>query len=182
MQVGAEAEFLGIGAGAELGIYANVIEFVAVLESTPDCSLQATEWWDMNVGAFAHLDVVVDYSTFGPVPTVSTTLLTAPTLTQCLLQGQPTTANSSAPITQPAKQNQVASGYPAPALPSSSPFEFGSHMAPTGSGRPAIATTAPLAPTLSQFPSLGFNRPSVNATSTHSTPRGDELVLSLIHI
>ncbi|TPX15560.1 uncharacterized protein E0L32_004258 [Thyridium curvatum] len=88
VQCGAEADGLvslvGLGASAVMGVYANLIEFVAVLDSTPECPLRAREWWDLNVGAYARLDVVVDYSTLGPVPTVSTTLLTAPTLTQCL--------------------------------------------------------------------------------------------------
>jgi len=109
VQCGAEADIdmFGIGAGAELGIYANLIEFVAVLDSTPTCALQSTEWWDLNVGAYAHLDVVVDWKTIGAIPTVSTTLLSAPTLTQCWIEGggsggagspsQPTITDSSTP-------------------------------------------------------------------------------------
>lgn len=86
VQCGAEADVLGVGAGAELGIYANIIEFVAVLDSTSTCALESTEWWDLNVGAFAQLDVVVDYKTLGAIPTVSTTLLSAPKATQCWLE------------------------------------------------------------------------------------------------
>ncbi|KAM7207357.1 hypothetical protein V8F20_002237 [Naviculisporaceae sp. PSN 640] len=83
-QLGVEGS--GLEVMAEVGIYANLIEFVAVLESTPTCALQSTEWWDLNVGAFARFGVVVDYKTFGVVPTVSTTLLSAPTMTQCWLE------------------------------------------------------------------------------------------------
>lgn len=83
-QLGVEGS--GLEVSAEVGIYANLIEFVAVLESTPTCALQSTEWWDLNVGAFARFGVVVDYKTFGVVPTVSTTLLSAPTMTQCWLE------------------------------------------------------------------------------------------------
>lgn len=84
-QVGAEADLdvIGIGAGAVVGIYANILELVAEIESTPTCLIETREFIDLNVGAYAHLDVVVDYKTLGPVPTVSTTLLTAPTATQC---------------------------------------------------------------------------------------------------
>ena len=78
-----KGRIFGIGAGAVMGIYANLIEFVAVLETTPTCPLQSREWWDLNVGAYAHLNVVVDFKTIGMVPTASTTLLSAPTLTQC---------------------------------------------------------------------------------------------------
>ena len=88
VQCGAEMGVpeVGVGVVAELGIYANLIEFVAVLEETATCRLQSTEWWDLNVGAFARFGVVVDYKTFGVVPSVSTTLLSAPTLTQCWLE------------------------------------------------------------------------------------------------
>ncbi|KAK4214526.1 hypothetical protein QBC37DRAFT_148326 [Rhypophila decipiens] len=85
VQCGAELglDGMGLSATAEVGIYANLIEYVAVLESTPTCALQATQWWDLNVGAFARFGVVIDYKTFGVVPTVSTTLLSAPTMTTC---------------------------------------------------------------------------------------------------
>ncbi|KAK8057895.1 hypothetical protein PG996_011832 [Apiospora saccharicola] len=89
VQVGAEAavDTFGIGAGAAMGIYANLVEFVAEIEKTPTCELETREWFDLNAGAYARLDVVVDYKTLGLVPTVSTTLLSAPTLTQCWIQG-----------------------------------------------------------------------------------------------
>ncbi|KAM7205014.1 hypothetical protein V8F33_001255 [Rhypophila sp. PSN 637] len=85
VQCGAELglDGMGLSATAEVGIYANLIEYVAVLESTPTCALQATQWWDLNVGAYARFGVVIDYKTFGVVPTVSTTLLSAPTMTTC---------------------------------------------------------------------------------------------------
>ena len=58
VQAGAEAsiDIFGIGAGAVIGIYANIIEFVAVIEKTPTCDLETESWWDRNVGAYAHLD------------------------------------------------------------------------------------------------------------------------------
>ncbi|KAK5631762.1 hypothetical protein RRF57_007476 [Xylaria bambusicola] len=113
VQAGAEAsiDLFGIGAGAVIGIYANIIEFVAVIEKTPTCDLETEIWWDLNVGAYAHLDVVVDYTTLGPVPTVSTTLLAADPITSCWVEA-PTTpalpattsdmvASSSLPVTSP---------------------------------------------------------------------------------
>jgi hypothetical protein len=59
VQAGAEASlpFFDIGAGAVVGIYANLIEFVAVVDETPTCPLETEIWWDLNVGAYAHLDV-----------------------------------------------------------------------------------------------------------------------------
>ncbi|KAH8160908.1 hypothetical protein CIB48_g7337 [Xylaria polymorpha] len=58
VQAGAEAsiDLFGIGAGAVVGIYANIIEFVAVIDKTPTCDLETEIWWDLNVGAYAHLD------------------------------------------------------------------------------------------------------------------------------
>ncbi|CAI4217983.1 unnamed protein product [Parascedosporium putredinis] len=91
VQCGVEADIdlIGLGAGALIGIYANIVEFVTVLDSTPDCALQTREWFDLNVGAFARFDVVVDFTRIGAVPTVSTTLVNSPTWTQCLLDGAP---------------------------------------------------------------------------------------------
>lgn len=41
VQCGVEADIdlIGLGAGALIGIYANIVEFVTVLDSTPDCAL-----------------------------------------------------------------------------------------------------------------------------------------------
>ncbi|OAA54989.1 hypothetical protein SPI_08493 [Niveomyces insectorum RCEF 264] len=102
----------GSGGEAELGVYANLVEFVTELSTTDTCALQAVEWWDLNVGAFARFDVEIAEKTFGAVPTVSTTLLTAPTETRCWLStaaaattttsGTVTTsgwANASSPVT-----------------------------------------------------------------------------------
>lgn len=100
VQVGAEAKFkklgkkFGIGAGAAMGIYANLVEFVAEIEDTPTCALETREYFDLNVGAYAKLDVEIDYKTTGLVPTVSTTLLSAPAHTQCWKSKKP----SSAPL------------------------------------------------------------------------------------
>jgi len=41
VQCGIEADIdlIGLGAGAVVGIYANIVEFVTVLDSTPNCAL-----------------------------------------------------------------------------------------------------------------------------------------------
>lgn len=84
-QVGVETDIqeLGVGAGAELGIYANMVEFGVAVASSNECALETEEWVNLNVGAYAELDVEVAWMTFGVVPTVSTTLFAAPTWTQC---------------------------------------------------------------------------------------------------
>lgn len=78
-----------LGAGAELGVFVNLVELVGQLgvdaEADPLCQLEARESVDLSVGAFLNLDVQAGGKTFGAVPTVSTTLFAGPTVTQCLL-------------------------------------------------------------------------------------------------
>lgn len=153
VQVGAEATLpiLGIGSGAVVGIYANIIEFVAVVNSTPDCALETMEWWDLNAGAYANLDVVIDSSTtLGLVPTVSTTLLTAPTLTQCWIEASATAtgiSNSSVvTYTSTSSSSTIQARYATPAPVSnysSTPAEVSSSRYPFVNI--SIAATSPSA-------------------------------------
>jgi hypothetical protein len=138
VQCGAEAEIdiIGIGAGAAVGIYANIIEFVAVLDSTPTCGLRTREWWDLNVGAYAHLDMVVDFKTIGLVPTVSTTLLNSPTFTQCWLPLSPHETGGSV-ITRSATTFSISGGPPGYASTVSLPGGGGSGK---GSSRTASSS------------------------------------------
>jgi hypothetical protein len=144
VQCGAEAEIdlIGIGAGAVVGIYANLIEFVAVLESTPTCALQTTEWFDLNVGAYARLNVVVDLKTIGPVPTVSTTLLNSPTFTQCWLEHSPgetgvaytTTATTALSPSSPLSLVFGTLSVPGAGQPEPSKTALTTVLLPTGTG------------------------------------------------
>ncbi|KAK0722988.1 hypothetical protein B0T26DRAFT_811572 [Lasiosphaeria miniovina] len=129
VQCGAETDIavFGIGAGAELGIYANLIEFVAVLESTPTCLLQSREWWDLNVGAFAHLDIVVDYKTIGAIPTCWVARSAAQS-------GSPPSVSVSL---------GVPSGIPASSAASSSREDGASTSGSTAVHVPTIAPSAP---------------------------------------
>lgn len=96
-----------------MGIYANLVEFVAEIETTPTCALETREWFDLNAGAYARLDVVVDYKTLGLVPTVSTTLLSAPTLTQCWIPGKASgIAGPGLTMTAPPGLSMPASALP----------------------------------------------------------------------
>jgi hypothetical protein len=183
VQCGAEADILGIGAGAELGIYANIIEFVAVLDSTPTCALQSTEWWDLNVGAFAHFDVVVDYTTIGAIPTVSTTLLSAPKFTQCWLEigGSPggSPAETGGYLTQTATTVSVAISGSTTALSATvtSPAETGytetltTITVPTITTGPSLSETGPLSSSSFKFP----------LTNSSTPAGGDDLVTSTVY-
>ncbi|KAK8061176.1 hypothetical protein PG997_015397 [Apiospora hydei] len=143
VQVGAEAaiDTFGIGAGAAMGIYANLVEFVAEIEKTPTCDLETREWFDLNAGAYAKLDVVVDYKTLGLVPTVSTTLLSAPTLTQCWIPHKASgIAGPGLTMTSPALSATI------PALPfisSSMPANQSSKVTVSGLSHTVSSATIP---------------------------------------
>lgn len=92
MQAGVEGSSdeigVDIGAGAVVAIYANVLEYVTLFSyNTTDCLVQAEANFNLNVGAYARLSMVIGPTVVGPTPTVSTTLLAGPTLTQCLYSG-----------------------------------------------------------------------------------------------
>lgn len=182
VQCGAEAEILGIGAGAELGIYANIIEFVAILDSTPDCALRSTEWWDLNVGAFAHFDVVVDYTTIGAIPTVSTTLLEAAKYTQCWLEigGSPggSPAETGGHLTKTATTINFPGSTPAlsDTVTATSP--------PAGDYTETLTTIT--VPTITSGPSVSDSESSSSSfkfpLANSSTPAGgDDLVTSTLY-
>ena len=96
--------FDGFGIGANVGVFVNLIEFIAQLETTEECQLQSSETFDVNVGAFLNADVQLgDDKTFGAVPTVSTTLFEAVIGTQCLVSaGLPLPTRSSDVVSAPA--------------------------------------------------------------------------------
>ncbi|KAJ8130898.1 hypothetical protein O1611_g2729 [Lasiodiplodia mahajangana] len=73
----------GLGAEAAVGIHANMIELDAIIDKTPTCDLETEVSWNVNVGASAILGLIIDHTTVGPVPTVSTTLLEASKTSSC---------------------------------------------------------------------------------------------------
>lgn len=76
-----------IGAGLELGVYANLVEYVGLFCDTPSCPL-SEESYGLNVGVAAELDVEVgDLIDLDLAPTVSIGLLTLPTTTHCQQSG-----------------------------------------------------------------------------------------------
>ncbi|EPE10177.1 hypothetical protein F503_05272 [Ophiostoma piceae UAMH 11346] len=83
-QAGIEGDIAIIGAGLVAGVYINIIELVTIIETSEKCGLQCREFIDLNVGAFARAAIEIDYKTFGFAPTISTTLFSLPTATQCI--------------------------------------------------------------------------------------------------
>ncbi|KAL5612993.1 hypothetical protein BROUX41_003930 [Berkeleyomyces rouxiae] len=85
VQAGVEADV--IGTSAVVAVYANIIEFVLNLQVTaPNCYLEATEHFNVNIGAYADVELLF-FDIAGP--TASTTLYNSPTLTQCLIASKP---------------------------------------------------------------------------------------------
>ncbi|KAI0417321.1 hypothetical protein F5X98DRAFT_387371 [Xylaria grammica] len=175
VQAGAEAsiDLFGIGAGAVVGIYANLIEFVAVIEKTPTCDLETEIWWDLNVGAYAHIDVVVDYTTLGPVPTVSTTLLAAETISSCWAEA-PTTPALPATTSEAAASSSPPDSPSSPASPSSL-AEIGSASATSSAAVASGSTSTALIWTPSMVLSVtasevSFTIPEPSPTDSVSSP------------
>lgn len=84
VQAGTTVEVFGTGFDFELGVYADLIEYVATIGTTDTCELAITESVDVNIGAFAHAVVELDYKTFGVSPAVVTTVLDLPLPSLCI--------------------------------------------------------------------------------------------------
>lgn len=182
VQCGAETSLsiIGIGSGAVVGIYANIIEFVAVIDSTPDCALETREWWDLNAGAYAHLDVVVDYTTIGPVPTVSTTLLSAPTMTQCWIATNALSTSATAiPVTT--SKMSVSSTASASSI-SVHPSRSSQDLTPAYTSISTYSTTSNsyIVPAIVSLPTVSANYPLHNvSSSSHHTLNSSTLSMSV---
>ncbi|KAI2466297.1 hypothetical protein F4781DRAFT_406284 [Annulohypoxylon bovei var. microspora] len=72
-----------IGAGLEVAVFANLLEYVGFFCATPSCPL-SKESYGLNIGAAVELDVSVeDLLSIHLAPTLSTALLSYPTTTLC---------------------------------------------------------------------------------------------------
>lgn len=75
-----------LGAGAIVGAFVNFVEYVANVAPEDDCALEATQELNLNLGAFAKLGVNFEEEFFGLRPSATTTLLTLPLPTACILE------------------------------------------------------------------------------------------------
>ncbi|KAI1427820.1 hypothetical protein F5Y12DRAFT_791529 [Xylaria sp. FL1777] len=118
-----------IGAGLEVAVYANLLEYVGLFCATSDCPL-AKEVYGLNVGAVVELDVAVeDLLSIHLAPTVATAVLSIPTHTICI----PSYTASPPPYTS----LPTSSGIPTSSFPGSStgvPTSSGPSGQPTSSG------------------------------------------------
>lgn len=187
VQAGTTVAIFGTGFDFSLGVYADLIEYVATLDTTPTCELEITECLDVNVGAYAHAVVELDYMSMGVAPAVVTTLLKLPLPSLCVtrphgssLPALPTSAPLSviSTIVSPLPANTASPTYTTSSSTPGGIFLEGSTTATvaaaistsanstlatnTGSSN---ATSAP-APTTSLAIKTGFS----NATSTITSP------------
>ncbi|RYP78689.1 hypothetical protein DL771_000356 [Monosporascus sp. 5C6A] len=120
-----------IGAGLEVAVFANLIEYVGFFCNTPSCPL-SEDSFGLNVGAAVGLGVKVeDILTLRLAPTISTALLSVPTSTHCQYVG-PLPTGSGLP---PASGIPSGSGILSSGIPSASGISSGissSVILPTG--------------------------------------------------
>ncbi|KAF2971676.1 hypothetical protein GQX73_g1840 [Xylaria multiplex] len=122
-----------IGAGLELAVFANLLEYVGLFCAAPECPL-AKEVYGLNVGAAVELGVAVeDLLSIHLAPTVATAVLTIPTNTICI----PSFTSSPPPFTGvPTPSSGYSSGIPTssfPGFPTSIPTPSGPGGEPTSS-------------------------------------------------
>jgi hypothetical protein len=194
VQLGAETQvpFLGIslGGGAVAGIYANIIEFVAEIETHEDCALETRQWFNLNVGAYARAGFDIDFTSIGVAPTVSTTLFDSPTWTQCWIDSKP--ANSA--IEGGSILSSLSAATPVAELPTlpafvGEPVLTGASPVPTGANRASLVVATTLStpaesslvkqPRPTHTPSAGVAVPKGNSSVV--TPGEPELVTTVIY-
>ncbi|KAI0858454.1 hypothetical protein F4860DRAFT_526948 [Xylaria cubensis] len=120
-----------IGAGLELAVYANLLEYVGLFCAAPECPL-AKESYGLNVGAAVELGVAVeDLLSIHLAPTVATAVLSIPTNTICI----PSYTATIPPYTTPGGPG-YSSGVPTSSgsIPTGVPTSSGPGSVPTSSG------------------------------------------------
>lgn len=75
-----------IGAGAVVGAFVNLVEYVADVSPEDDCALEAIQELNLNMGVFAKVGVNIEDEFLGLRPSATTTLLTLPLPSACLLE------------------------------------------------------------------------------------------------
>ncbi|RWA06522.1 hypothetical protein EKO27_g8584 [Xylaria grammica] len=127
-----------IGAGLELAVFANLLEYVGLFCAAPECPL-AKEVYGLNVGAAVELGVAVEnLLSIHLAPTVATAVLSIPTNTICI----PSYTASPPPYTgtptpSGGYSTGISTGIPTssfPNFPTGEPTSSGPGGEPTSSG------------------------------------------------
>ncbi|KAI1301114.1 hypothetical protein F5Y03DRAFT_220537 [Xylaria venustula] len=148
-----------IGAGLEVAVFANLLEYVGLFCAAPECPL-AKEVYGLNVGAAVELDVAVeDLLSIHLAPTVATAVLSIPTHTICI----PSYTASPPPYSGSATPSSIgySSGIPTssfPGLPtgiptSSNPGSSSGISTPAGPASSSdVSSTGPASVPISSVP------------------------------
>ncbi|KAI5856173.1 hypothetical protein GGS23DRAFT_439156 [Durotheca rogersii] len=137
-----------IGAGLEVAVFANLLEYIGFFCATPECPL-SKESYGLNIGAAVELDVSIeDLLSVHLAPTLSTALLSYPTATFC----QHPTYSPVIPTVVPTLTASIPYGSSS-TFPGSSSSGF---VTATGSASysASVSLTKPAIPTLPTLPSL----------------------------
>ncbi|KAI1408686.1 hypothetical protein F5Y13DRAFT_172077 [Hypoxylon sp. FL1857] len=158
-----------IGAGLEVAVFANLLEYVGFFCATPSCPL-SKESYGLNVGAAVELDVAVeDLLSLHLAPTISTALLSYPTTTICqhpsYTASVPTLSatTSSASASSPATSSGAGSSSGAA---SGSGSVTGYPTGPAETGSASITGTSETAAATSSAPAGGVKTSTVTNTQT----------------
>ncbi|KAI0905630.1 hypothetical protein F4823DRAFT_128901 [Ustulina deusta] len=144
-----------IGAGLEVAVFANLLEYVGLFCTAPECPL-VKEVYGLNVGAAVELDVAVeDLLSIHLAPTIVTAVLSIPTNTICIpsytaspssYSGLPTPSGSGYYTGIPTSSfPSFPTGIPTssfPSFPTGVPTSSGPAGEPTSSG-PGFPTGVP---------------------------------------
>lgn len=91
-------DFPDFGAGAMVGAFVNLVEYLANVAPEDDCALEATQELNLNMGVFAKFGINFEKEFLGLRPSATTTLLTLPLPTACILEaGLPTPTREALP-------------------------------------------------------------------------------------
>ncbi|KAK0112052.1 hypothetical protein ONS96_001312 [Cadophora gregata f. sp. sojae] len=131
VQAGTTVTLFGTGFDFEPGTFADLIEYQATISTTPACELSTTESLDVNIGAFAHAVVEINFSKFGMSPAVITTILELPLPSLCLSRQ---TATSGTALSTDSALNAVTTSLVLPMPPTTVSLPTGplaTHVIPT---------------------------------------------------
>ncbi|KAK0111472.1 hypothetical protein ONS95_001827 [Cadophora gregata] len=179
VQAGTTVTLFGTGFDFEPGTFADLIEYQATISTTPACELSTTESLDVNIGAFAHAVVEINFSKFGMSPAVITTILELPLPSLCLSRQ---TATSGTALSTDSALNAVTTSLVLPMPPTTVSLLTGplaTHVIPTltnnSTGRfflqaSGISSTQKVTAVRSIPSGIFYTRPIVNSTITSAPP------------
>ncbi|KAI1405081.1 hypothetical protein F4819DRAFT_53317 [Hypoxylon fuscum] len=175
-----------IGAGLEVAVFANLLEYVGFFCATPSCPL-SKESYGLNIGAAVELDVSVeDLLSLHLAPTLSTALLSYPMTTIC----EHPSYTASIPTLTATTSGAVSTTSSAASSASASGSGSAS-LSVTGGYPVSVSATSGAEPTTTSAPAGGVVTSTITNTQTFTVtqcaasvancPAGYETTATLIH-